>query len=410
MNLYAASRQWASRPADERFWTLEEMLAAAVADRERGLEKVTEAKRFRAKPAEDDIGLTLVGQSGGEAGFTNFSFGQLCRFVAPVEKDEDGERRGKSDPEYLCRLPARIAADALNHDLAACPGSTKVLWDVDRVTKTVKARSFTTPKYGRMWNEAVIRKLIELKAEGWRTPPGRPACNDPRARPATEADCLLSRMDGLGIQPGDTIAPCGLYKGEKDMFAFMVNEGRPIDAGGGSHLFRGFFAENSEVGNMSYWITEFLYNSVCGNHIVWGARDVKTTRVVHIGDNVETRAWAASEEAWGRMRVEITEYANDSVSDLEAKIKAARVLEFGKTKDEVVDFVYGKRIAIISRDMLENAYDLAEQFPQDSGNAAPTSKWGMVQGLTRLSQQSAFADKRVEIDKAAGKVMELAVA
>ena len=346
--------------------------------------------------------MTLVGLSGGEGGFTNFSFGQLCRFVTP--------EGGKSAPDYLTRLPANIAADAINHDLSACEKTTKVLWDVDRATKQVKARSFTTPKYGRIWDAAVIEKLIGLQADGWKVPPARPACDDPRARAATAEDVLQNSMAGIGIKVGDQIAPAGLYRGEKDLFAFMVNEGRPIDGGGGTALYRGFFAENSEVGNLSYWITEFLYNSVCGNHIVWGASEVKTTRVVHIGDDAEARAWAVSDKAWGRMRAEITEYANDSVSDIEAKIKSYRCIEFGKDKKEVVDYVYSKRIAVVSRDMLEASYDLAEQFPQDSGGAAPTTKWALVQGMTRLSQQSEFADKRVEIDKAAGKVLELAAA
>ena len=401
MNLYAASRQWANRPADERFWSLKDMLAAATGGRERALEKVTPVNRFRAKAAADNCGLTLVGLSGGEGGFTNFSFGQLCRFVTP--------EGGKSAPDYLTRLPAKIAADAINHDLMGCEKTTKVLWDVDRATKQVKARSFTTPKYGRIWDAAVIEKLIGLQADGWKVPPARPACDDPRARAATAEDVLQNGMC-ISIKVGDQIAPAGLYRGEKDLFAFMVNEGRPIDGGGGTALYRGFFAENSEVGNLSYWITEFLYNSVCGNHIVWGASEVKTTRVVHIGDDAEARAWAVSDKAWGRMRAEITEYANDSVSDIEAKIKSYRCIEFGKDKKEVVDYVYSKRIAVVSRDMLEASYDLAEQFPQDSGGAAPTTKWALVQGMTRLSQQSEFADKRVEIDKAAGKVLELAAA
>lgn len=38
---------------------------------------------------------------------------------------------------------------------------------------------------------------------------------------------------------------------------------------------------------------------------------------------------------------------------------------------------------------------------------SPLSVWGIVCGLTRISQQSAFTDERVAIDRAAGKLMSM---
>lgn len=391
MNLMRASNQWANRPSDERFWTLQDMRAAAAKDKKEGVEKEQTIDSIRVRPVSEH-GLEIVGQkSGAVASFTHFSFGQLARFACP-------EGKKSADPEYLRRLPAELAAQALNYDLERCSKESKVLWNIDN-ERHAQARAFTTPKYGRIWNVEAIDKLIPMQADGWRVPPARPNGVGNDVRIATDADCLKNRMPGLGINPGDKIAPAGLYMGEKDMFAFMVNEDRPVSGGGKTPLYRGFFLENSEVGSLSYWVTTFLYNSVCGNHIVWGASEVREIRVVHIGD-------AAGKRAGNALEVQLKEYANESASDLEAKIKIARNFTFGADKKEVVEALYAKRIA--TQTALEAAYDAAVEHPEDGADCDPKSAWGMAQGMTRMSQLSAYMDKRVELDRAAGDILDLA--
>jgi len=398
MNIMRASNQWANRPADERYESLQAMFAAAQAVKAAGVEKPFAINRLKAVVEGGELlleGCNAAGQTK-RSSMTHFSFGQLARFVVP-------EDSASPNVEHLRRLPAHLAAEVINHDLTRCDRMTKALYhsDVNDIKAGLLpvARAFNTPKYGRFWNADAIADLLPLQAKGWRVPPARPAFNDPRARPATEADCLKNRMEGLGINVGDMIAPAGLYMGEKDMFAFMVNEDRPINGGGKTPLYRGFFLENSEVGSLSFWITTFLYNTVCGNHIVWGASNVKEIRVVHIGNNVKGRAASG-------MEVQLKEYANESVSEIEGKIKVARTFTFGATKDEVVKFLYDKRIS--TQSILESAFDEAEKHPEDGGDCDPKSAWGMAQGMTRLSQGSPFMDKRVEMDKAAGSILELA--
>jgi hypothetical protein len=368
------------------------MLAAARGIKKAGVEKAFAVNRLTA--VADNGSLFLEGQNGKRSGLTHFSFGQLARFVVP-------EGQAAPSVEHLRRLPADLTATIINNDLRNCERETKALYHVDN-DKNALARAFNTPKYGRIWNCEAIENLLPLESNGWRVPPARPAFNDPRARPATAADTLQSRLrngGGISINEGDMIAPAGLYMGEKDMFAFMVNEDRAIDGGGKSPLYRGFFLENSEVGSLSFWITTFLYNTVCGNHIVWGASDVKEIRVVHIGNNAGNRANKGLE-------VQLKEYADTSASDIEAKIKVARTFVFGATKDEVVDTLYAKRIA--TQTVLEAAYDAAVEHPEDGGNCNPASAWGMSQGITRLSQASVFMDTRVALDKAAGSILEIA--
>ncbi|NJL70717.1 MAG: hypothetical protein HC888_03455 [Candidatus Competibacteraceae bacterium] len=77
--LNAAHRQWCSRPADERFWNLQDMHDHCKAIQERSSETRMgiDALRVAATP-DDDLMLT---RGGGKLGFTNWSFGQLCRVV-----------------------------------------------------------------------------------------------------------------------------------------------------------------------------------------------------------------------------------------------------------------------------------------------------------------------------------------
>jgi len=87
----------------------------------------------------------------------------------------------------------------------------------------------------RIWNSEITSRLCDLEARG----PWQPA-------PAA--------FDGSR----------GLYMGDRDLFAFMVDSGRRIFEklpGGG--LSRGFFVWNSEVGAASFGIQTFFYEYVC---------------------------------------------------------------------------------------------------------------------------------------------------
>jgi hypothetical protein len=42
----------------------------------------------------------------------------------------------------------------------------------------------------------------------------------------------------------------------------------------------------------------------------------------------------------------------------------------------------------------------------DHGN--PNSAWGMMSGMTRLSQQTGYADTRNQLDRQARKILEMA--
>jgi hypothetical protein len=158
-------------------------------------------------------------------------------------------------------------------------------------------------------------------------------------------------------------------------------------------IYKGVIISNSEVGASALKIKKFLFREMCGNHIICDASEVVDVSVRHVG---------GARGKWSAYFAAIHKYANESVSDLEAKIAASKVKLIGATKEEVLDALFGKRGIGISRKTLEASYDAVNR--EQDGD--PNSVWGFVQGVTRHSQTLEHTDKRTELDAAAGKIMD----
>ena len=329
---------------------------------------------------------------GVESRVSHYAFGQLCRtFGAPAS--------------YLRDLPVQLAVDCLEEGRQRwIDGGDRdrqqrrhTLFSGDEGGETSVLRAATSDRYVRVWNDEIVERLIDLQGAGWRVPLARPSGRvDPtRFRTATEEDIIdYGHESALTVKVGDQIAPAGLYASDHDMFAFMIHPEVVIEDGlSPQGLRRGTMVRQSEVGDCAIWKLDFLFNTVCGNHIVWGAQDVSETRVRHTGATVGER--------WTAMVRDLTEYSEDSARQQEAKIREAQSFKLGDDRDAVIDFLYGKRI--IGKRACGAALDLAEEFESVHGD--PLSAWGVVQGITRLSQATPFADKRSKLDRKAGKIL-----
>ena len=157
-------------------------------------------------------------------------------------------------------------------------------------------------------------------------------------------------------------------------------------------LRRGLIAENSEVGASKIRLTRFWYRAMCGNHIIWNASEVVELSAVHVG-RVRDRLslWNAA----------IRRYADQSCADDESMIARSKSRLIAATKDQVLDALFGRRSLGLSKAVLGKAYDgVVADVDGD-----PRSPWGIVQGLTRVSQQTPYADERMAIDRAAGSIL-----
>lgn len=351
--LLDASQQWSKRPADERFSSLDALHSACAKWREQSAE-APDINLATVRASADAGEVVLIGKTEAPAKLTHWSFGQLStRVGAPAG--------------YLRELPATLAVQNLNHGLTRQQDTTVNL--LMHRNGGMRVRSLLSGAYTRIWNHDITTRLQTLVAE------------NPQWQPAPAA------FDGSR----------GLYASDHDLFVFMVDNNRRIfesDPNGG--LSRGFFIWNSEVGGRSFGVKTFLYNYVCGNHIVWGAKNVAELRIRHVG--------SADRRAFRELAVEVRRYSDASAGEEEQRIKAARLHVIGKTKDEVLAAVFGMRVPGITQKVAAQAYARAVDHEDWYGN--PNSTWGMVNGLTEVARDMPFTDERVDLEKAASKLLD----
>ena len=230
---YTAHREWANRPPDERYASVEALHEAARARRDRTMERDIETGDFRTEAAGTD-GLAICESSGRTAALTHWSFEQLATIAG-------------APPKYLRSLPAPIASDAINFGLRHHRRTQHQLF-VDRDAPwTVHA--ITSSRYARVHHDELATRVLDLMA-------AHPAWSLP-----------LGYKDGVY---GAERVPSGAYLGDRDMFIFMVDGNRDLDDPTDSTqagLFRGFILRNSDVGAAALTLDLFLFRACCANHV-----------------------------------------------------------------------------------------------------------------------------------------------
>jgi len=377
-HITTAFKEWATRPAEERFRSLGDMQIALQARKERsvetGLLPITE---MDVVPIAEQ-GLAISNKQGA-ALLNNYSLGQLAQGI--------GAPAG-----YLRTLPAHLAAACINEGLPRYPERERSLLVTESEQGNV-CRAITSDQYSRYWDCDVVTDLLNtLEADGWRVPPARPypGCPAEDIWQATAEDILPGDAGNLSIRIGDTCGPAGLYGSDRDMFALLVNQDRAIDTPSGA-MYRALILRNSEVGAASYNVECILYSMVCGNHILWSAESIANIRLVHRGSANSTRlngraflagTIAAAEQASADNDQQLINQAAETKLDINQVTSAT-----------------GLPKAVVQAGQV-----MQEQFPQDHGDRAGTA-WGWVQGLTRASQQSKYMADRTAIDTAAAKLL-----
>jgi hypothetical protein len=352
MEMFHANRQWSTRPADQKFTSLEQMHAVTKAYAERAEERTVSWKDLRIEADGKDVYLT---RGSGGAQFTHYAFGQFCaRVGAPAS--------------YLRLLPATLAAQNLNYGLKHNreDGNAQLLMHTNG-NKLVRA--VTGEGYNRFWNHEVIMRLIDLSRRNHLVP----------AAPTFR-------------QSGSTEK--ALFASDHDMFAFLMTPERQVIDPVGKELYRGIIAVNSEVGDKSLKFMAFYFRDVCGNFIIWGAEQLVEVSMRHVG-NINRKMVEAI--------VSVRKYL-----DADTTLERARFAEWSRqiagTKDELLDKLFGVRSLGLSRKALEASYD-AVVVEQDGD---PRTPWGIAQGITRHSQMLPYADERNTLDRAAGRLLEMA--
>lgn len=361
MELMQASRQWASRPDEQRFTSLTDLNEHMLDMRRRSKQSIVSNRQLTVEPeGNDHMGIVVKGPAGHPVYPTNHTFGQLCaRLQAPAG--------------FLRTLPSELVADTLNYRL-------KVGSDVDdigilltRQEQGVELRAATGPKYGRIWNAQVTSELVRRFGDGvtgdWRVP------------------------GEFGKQVEVTKANTTLYGSDRDMFVFLADETNRIEVpnrrdGNTGSMARGFFVWNSEVGAATLGVAFFLFDYACCNRIVWGATDYLERRIRHT---------ASAPDRWLESVLPVlADYSHASAGPIEATIKVAQAR---KLDDRLNNWLNTR----FTKSQLVNA-KLAHI--QEEGRPIETV-WDQVTGLTAYAKSIPHQNDRVAVERLAGDVLSL---
>lgn len=363
MELFHANRQWSTRPADQRFESLEDMHTQCRQYANDSRQSTVKWADLSVAPDGDEV--RLVGRkTNNTALITHYAFGQLAA-------------RAKAPAAYLRTLPAALAADCMNDGIkrhAVNSGNDASL--LFHSNGQLIVRSATTTVYSRIWNHEVTQRLLDLQQRANLVP----------ARQTFS-------WDGSAL-PNESKRPAALYASDHDMFAFMMSNGHVITDPTNNSLYRGIIVQNSEVGDKKLSVMSFFFREICANHIIWGASDLIEIDLMHQG-NIRQR--------WLDAQVRIRRYFDGAASIEQAKFVEMK-RRISDTKEGVLDALFGKRTLGIPRKTLEASYDAV--IPEQDGD--PRSVWGFAQGVTRVSRALPYADERQDLDRAAGRLLSMA--
>jgi hypothetical protein len=335
-----ASRELFRREPDEAFSSLGEMLARCRDDAERSTDRWKPPKGIAPVVLEGGLRLDL-GDGHEPFAPNDWSFTQLCG-LAKVSKDT------------LNQLSAETAGRVFEETL---PGGNK---PAQLFTRDSELRSIHGHSYSRLHDSELITTLMEFAVDF--TPPQR-GCT------------------------GGT----GLYRGEQDLFCFMIDPTGWVEVEGEAFA-PGFFTWNSEVGRRSVGIQSFWFQAVCANHIVWDAIDITEFTRKHTGK---------VSDALSEMRriVEALVQKRDERKDgFAAVIRRAMETRLGDDAEEV--------LKVLSAHGVKGA--LAKRALEIAAIQGRLTVFTLVDAITRIAGEIANAGDRAEVDQKASRLLAAA--
>lgn len=368
------SRQWISRPADERFLDLNSLHASVAARRDNSRQDVVLSNKIEVlapapKTLADTHKLSFGLPNGEEVYANNWSFSQLCQ-------------RAKAPAGYLRTLPSQITADALTHDLRKNNNG----W-IKTYANGETLLAATGPDYGRIYDAEVIEAVQQIAGNGtgdfrWKVP-----------------GVLDWRTHVYDPHAPVTLDTTTLFASDRDVFVFLCDDLNPIEVGklpdGSPDLVsRGFFVSNSEVGSSTLRLAAFYFRAICCNRILWGVENFQELTIRH------TKAGPARfiEEC----RPALESFANGSTQKLLDGVKAAKEAKIANDQDEAIKFLQERSFS------RKKALEILEQGEEEEGRPV-RSVWDVAQALTANARNEKNNDTRLEIELVAKKILDKVV-
>jgi hypothetical protein len=366
-----ASREWASRPNDERYTSLAE-LDDVLTERKANS---TEVQIRTADIVPQTDGGKLLFQVPGFHDLvepTNLGFTHLCNRI-------------KAPADYLRRLPNELAAQCMQHgfDRAGLIDEEAIAL-ITNGSAGPRLRAMTSVGYGRIWDSelsSAIRVLTE-ETNDWQVPIAF-------LRPGDHYNPVVA----MNVTKEATT----LYAGDRDMFLFLCDQTRPIVAGrlpdGSDRLFfRGFMTWNSEVGTRKLGVKTFLYQMCCQN------------RQIHSQAGVEAIAQRHTKAAPTKFAREIVPalkvYLEASATGIEAGLIAAQHAVIAR--DDTQRLTYLEQLLELGPNMSRHVLNTIEA---EEGHPM-TTVFDAAQGITAIARGIPNQDRRVEWESMAENLMK----
>lgn len=340
--LVRANQELFGRTPDESFATLDDLWqnCQTQMDRSRDLWEMPDD----LAAVENGGRLALRIGDGRTLRMNNWSFGQLCGF-AGVNRDT------------VNRLSGPTASSVFAETL---PRGTKPLqvYAADDLVRSVHGASYT-----RLHDIELLSIVREFATD----------FQPPQQAGGTEAR-------------GGT----GLYRGEQDMFCFLIDPTGWTEINGEAFA-PGFFLWNSEVGKRSVGIQTFWFQAVCRNHIVWDAVEVIDFSRKHTA-NVR--------DALREIRVlinRLVERRDERRDRFVEVIKKAMNTSLGHDEEEVL-----KSLAKhgVGKALAKEALEIARRQGR-------FTIFSLVDAITRIGARTNNAGDRTEIDASASPLLAI---
>ncbi|MXO65363.1 DUF932 domain-containing protein [Altericroceibacterium endophyticum] len=365
------SSEWFSRPADQRYLSLTELMAAVKGRAERSRTRTVESAAIRVEAHREDperLALALPDADKPLAP-THWSFGQLASLVgAPAA--------------YMRQLPAPLAAINLQYGLTSHRAEQVKTLETD--DGRTELRAVTGPDYGRIYDHELVAAVQRIAGNG---------TGDTRWKVPGVLDWSTGVHNPMVDITSDTTT---LYASDRDVFLFLVDDMNPIEAGklpdGSPDLFfRGFYCWNSEVGAKTLGIASFYLRAVCQNRNLWGVEDFQEISIRH-------SKYAANRFAHEAAPA-LTRFADSSPQPFLNGIRAARQRIVARSDDDRTEFLrkrgFGKA---------ETA-KIVETVLAEEGRP-PESVFDFVQGITAYARGKTQQDARLDLETRAKKLLD----
>jgi hypothetical protein len=346
------SSEWFSRPADERYLSLNE-LARTVRDR---------ADRSRTRVVESAL--------------------------IHVEAN-------RADPERLALMlpgsdtpvaPTHWSFGGINLQYGLTANRAEQIKTLETHDGRVELRAVTSPDYGRIFDHELVEAVQRIAGNG---------TGDTRWKVPGVLDWSTGIYNPRVDISKDTTS---LYASDRDVFLFLVDDLNPIEAGrlrdGSPDLyFRGFYCWNSEVGAKTLGMASFYLRAVCQNRNLWGVEDFEEIVIRH-------SKYAASRFAHEAAPA-LLNVANSSATPFVNGIKAAREQIVARSHEDSTEFLRRRGFS------KPETAKVIETVLAEEGRP-PESIFDFVQGITAVARDKPHQDARLDLEAKAKKLLDRA--